>query len=89
MKIEDLDVFKNESLSPMEKAKLKIVTAFYDRLPTKEMKMAFLELIAGQPLMAPGEFDARLDDFAARVKSEERSTQGLISVAGPNLSRLH
>jgi hypothetical protein len=89
MKLEDLSVFKNDSLSTKEKEKLKIVIAFYDRLPTEEMKREFLELVERQPLMAPGEFDACLDDFVARVKTAGAVAQVGAYIAVAASTRVH
>lgn len=69
MKLEELSLLRDEGLSEEQIEKLEIVLAFYERLPSESMKQELLMLMERQPLMLPGEFDFRLDNFSARVKA--------------------
>ena len=89
MKLEDLSLMRDKGLTEHESEKLKIVLAFYERLPSEAMKQELLLLIEHQPLMSPGEFNARLDDFAVRVKTAEACTQVGSFLAGAVSSRVH
>lgn len=89
MKLEDLSLLRDQGLTEDGSEKLKIVLAFYERLPSEAMKQELLLLIEHQPFMPPGEFDARLDDFAARVKTAAAFAQVGSLLAGAVSSRVH
>jgi len=75
MQLEELTLLRNQGLSEDEIEKLKIVLAFYDRLPSEVMQEELLVLMERQPFMRPEEFNVRLDDFALRVKAAGGPTQ--------------
>lgn len=89
MKLEELSLFRNRGFTEDETEKLKIVLAFYERLPSEAMKQELLLLIEHQPFMSSGDFDSRLDDFAARVKTAEPFAQVGSFLAGAVSSRVH
>jgi hypothetical protein len=89
MKFEDLSLLRNRGFTEDETEKLEIVLAFYERLPSAAMKQELLLLIEHQPFMSPGEFDSRLDDFAARIKTPDAFAQVGAFVAGAFSSRMH
>lgn len=89
MKLEELSLLKAEGLSEDDIEKLKIVLAFYDRLPSDAMKEELLMLMETQPLMVPGEFDCRLDDFALRVKIAAIPGQVSAYLACANFAKIH
>jgi hypothetical protein len=89
MKLEELSLLRGEGLSEDEIEKLKIVLAFYDRLPSEAMKEELLMLIERQPFMLPGEFDLRLDDFAARVKATTDPAQIVAYLAYSAFANMH
>jgi hypothetical protein len=89
MKLEDLILLRNRGFTNDETEKLKIVLAFYERLPSEAMRQELLLLIEYQPFMSPGEFDARLDDFAARIKTPNAFAQTASFMAGAASSRMH
>jgi len=69
MKLAELSLLRDKRLSEAQIEKLKIVLAFYERLPSESMKHELLMLMERQPLMLPGEFDFRLVHFDARLKA--------------------
>jgi hypothetical protein len=69
MKLDDWSLLKNETLTDEEVGKLNLVLAFHARLPTEEMRQQLLVLMEEGRCMAPGEFDLRLDQFAAQAKA--------------------
>jgi hypothetical protein len=75
MKLEELSLLRDEGLSQEQIEKLKIVLAFYERLPSESMKQELLILMEKQPSMLLGEFDFRLDNFAARAKATTDPSQ--------------
>ena len=89
MKPEDLSLLRDRGLTREEIEKLNIVLAFYERLPTDELKQALLALMENQPFMVPSEFDLRLDDFAARVKTAAAYAQVSAYLASAALPRMH
>lgn len=89
MKLEDLSLLRDQGLTKDGSEKLKIVLAFYERLPSKAMKQELLLLIEHQPLMSPGEFDSQLDDFAARVKTADAFAQVGSLLPGAVSLRVH
>jgi hypothetical protein len=89
MKLEELSLLRIDGLSENAIEKLKIVLAFYDRLPSEAMKEELLILMERQPLMLPGEFDLRLDDFAARVKAAPTPSQMNVYLAYSHLAKMH
>jgi hypothetical protein len=89
MKLEELSLLRDEGLSEDEIEKLKIVLAFYDRLPSEAMKEELLILMERQPFMLPGEFDLRLDDFAARVKATTGPAQINAYLAYSTVKKMH
>lgn len=89
MKLEELSLLRDEGLSEEQIEKLDIVLTFYERLPCELMKQELLMLMERQPSMLPGEFDFRLDDFAARVKGSTAPYQGSAYLAFSKNGRLH
>lgn len=89
MKLEDSSLLRNRGFTEDEADKLKIVLAFYERLPSEAMKQELLLLIEHQPFMAPGEFDSRLDDFAARVKKADAFAQAGFVLSGAVSQKVH
>lgn len=89
MKLEELSLLRAEGLSENDIEKLKIVLAFYDRLPSDAMKEELLMLMEAQPLMMPDEFDRRLDDFALRVKMVAVPSQISAYLACTNFAKIH
>ena len=89
MKLEDLSLLRHHGFTEEGSEKLKIVLAFYERLPSEAMKQELLLLIENQPFMQPGEFDTRLDAFAARVKTADAFAQVGALLAGAVSTRVH
>ena len=89
MKLEEVSLLRAEGLSENDIEKLKIVLAFYDRLPLDTMKEELLMLMEMQPLMMPGEFDRRLDDFALRVKMATIPGQISVYLACTSFAKVH
>jgi hypothetical protein len=89
MKIDELSLLRAEGLSDDKIEKLKIVLAFYDRLPSDALKEELLALMEGQPSMPTGEFDRLLDNFAARVKAATPLPQMCTDLAYQMSARLH
>ncbi|MBK4739225.1 hypothetical protein [Noviherbaspirillum pedocola] len=87
MKRDKLDFFAEEGRSEDEIEKLRIVLAFYERLPSEAMKEELLSLMEGQPSMAPAEFDLRLDTFVSKVKAAPSQENIFSAYAGS--ARLH
>lgn len=89
MKLEDSSLLRNRGFTEDEADKLKIVLAFYERLPSEAMKQELLLLIEHQPFMALSEFDSRLDDFAARVKKADAFAQAGSMLSGAVSQKFH
>jgi hypothetical protein len=89
MKLEELSLLRDEGLSEEQIEKLEIVLAFYERLPSEPMKQELLMLMERQPLMLPGEFDLRLDNFAARVKAITGPSQMSAYIASFTNGKIH
>lgn len=89
MKLEELSLLRDEGLSEEQIEKLEIVLAFYARLPSESMKQELLMLMERQPLMLPGEFDFRLDNFASRVKATTGSSQISAYIASFTNGKMH
>jgi hypothetical protein len=89
MKFEDLSLLRDEGLSEEQIEKLEIVLTFYERLPSESMKQELLMLIEKQPLMLAGEFDFRLDNFAARMKATADPSQMSAYIASFTNGKMH
>lgn len=89
MRLEELSLLRDEGLSQEQIEKLEIVLAFYERLPSESMKQELLILMEKQPSMLPGEFNFRLDNFAARVKATIGLSQTSGYIASSTSGKMH
>lgn len=87
MKRDKLNFFAEEGRSEDEVEKLRIVLAFYERLPSEAMKEELLSLMEGEPFMTHDEFNLRLDTFVSRVKAAPPQENTFFAYAGSE--RLH
>jgi hypothetical protein len=88
MKAHELSLLRQD-LSEVEIEKLKIVLAFYERIPCELLKDELLVLMETQPLLAPAEFDRRLDAFAKQVRLFIPAGYGEASTQYATPSQIH
>jgi hypothetical protein len=89
MKWDDLSLLQDEKMSDGKLEKLKIIMTFHDRLPTQALQEELVTLMEHQPFMVPGEFELRLDQFAAKVKAVTVPAQVSAYLAYATLAQVH